>query len=105
MDRTRSDCSGFSLETPDFIKGVRGNVVEWGYIGKRTRDVTENITVDDLRWLAPFLERITPAEIRSGLKASGATDRQTACWAGALENRMRQIEAVARTGRYWASSR
>jgi len=99
MHRTRSDCSGFALETPEFIQGVRHGHVEWGYSGKRTADTTRGITVEDLRWVSPYLARITDTEIRTGLKASGATDRQTACWAGALEDRMRQIETVARSGR------
>ena len=101
MHRTRSDCSGFSLETPDLINGVRNGVVEWGYTSKHTKDVTHNITVADLRWLAPYLQTITADQLHTGLKASGATDRQAACWDGALENRIRQIEAVARLGRNW----
>jgi hypothetical protein len=100
LRRTRSDCSGFAQDTRHFITGVRGDVVEWGYAGKRAQDVKAGITVEDLRWLAPYLERITDQEIRTGLKASGATDRQTACWADALEDRMRQVEAVARLGRH-----
>jgi hypothetical protein len=98
MRRTRSDCSGFVLDTPALVSGVHGNIVEWGYSGKRARDVTDAITVEDLKWLAPYLERITDTEIRAGLKASGATERQTTCWAGALTDRMQQLEAVARSG-------
>lgn len=101
MHRTRGDCSGFTQETPDLINGVRDGVVEWGFTSKHTNDVTHNITVEDLRWLAPYLQSITDDQLRTGLKASGATDRQTDCWAGALENRMQQVEAVARLGRLW----
>jgi hypothetical protein len=101
MRRTRSDCSGFTADTPDLITGVRGNAVEWGYSGKHEDDVRSGITVEDLRWLAPYLERITGEEIRAGLEASGATQRQTGCWAGALEYRIHAIETVVRTGRYW----
>jgi hypothetical protein len=99
MRRDRSDCSAFVQDTPHFVTGVRGNVVEWGYSGKHAQDVKSAITVEDLRWLVPHLERITAEEIRAGLKASGATSRQTACWAGALEDRIRRIKAVAETGR------
>ncbi len=101
MHRTRSDCSGFFLQTPDFITGVRNGVVRWGYTSKRTGDVTRGITVADLRWLVPYLQPITAAQVHSGLMASGATDRQAACWNGALETRIRQIETVARLGRNW----
>ncbi len=100
MNRTRSDCSGFALQTPAFITGVRNGVVQWGYTSKRT-DITQGITVADLRWLAPYLGAINAAEIRRGLKASGATDRQAVCWDGSLEDRIRQIQTVARLGRYW----
>jgi hypothetical protein len=101
VGRTRSDCSGFHYQTPEFITGVSGGVVRWGYQSKRTQDVTKGITVADLRWLAPYLNAIKPAEIRIGLKASGATDRQAACWEQALTERIHQIDTVVRTGRYW----
>jgi hypothetical protein len=100
MRRTRSDCSGFVADTPDFITGVRGDRVEWGYSGKHAQDVKAAITVEDLRWLSRYLERITGEEVRAGLKASGATERQTACWAGALDVRMRRLEAISRLGQY-----
>ncbi|HUB80487.1 MAG TPA: hypothetical protein VMB03_16900 [Bryobacteraceae bacterium] len=99
MGRTRADCSGFFYQTPDFITGVDHGVVKWGYKSKRTKDVTKGITVADLRWLAPYLDAITPAQMRIGLKASGATDRQAACWEGALSGRIHQIDTVARTGK------
>lgn len=101
MRRTRSDCSGFADDTPDFVTGVTGNTVEFGYSGKHEADVKTGITVDDLRWLVPYLSGITDNEIRAGLTASGATPRQTACWAESLRNRIQQVQAVARTGRYW----
>jgi hypothetical protein len=101
MRRTRSDCSGFSADTPQLITGVQGNVVVWGYSGKHEDDVRNDITVDDLRWLAPQLSAITPDQIRAGLKASGATDRQNASWTESLESRIHEVEAVARTGQYY----
>ena len=100
MRRTRSDCSGFSADTPRLITGVHGNVVVWGYSGKHEDDVRNGITVDDLRWLFPYLSAITAEQIRAGLKASGATDRQIASWTESLESRIHQVEAVARTGQY-----
>jgi hypothetical protein len=98
MRRTRSDCSGYAADTPKLITAVRGNVVEWGYEGKHQDDVRGFITVEDLRWLAPYLARITDEQIRAGLKASGATGRQTACWAEAIGSRVREIQMVAQTG-------
>jgi hypothetical protein len=99
MQRTRSDCSGYTAETPRLIAAVHGNVIEWGYSGKHDQDVRSGITVNDLRWLAPYLARITDVQIRAGLKSSGATGRQTACWASAIESRIREIQTVAQTGK------
>jgi hypothetical protein len=98
LRRTRSDCSGFSADTPHLITKVDGDVVVWGYSGKHETDVRSGITVDDLRWLAPHLSAITAEQIRAGLKASGATDGQTACWTESLESRIHEIGSVARTG-------
>ena len=94
--RTRSDCSGFVQDTPHFITGLHGNVVEFGYSGKHEQDVKAGITVEDLRWLSTYLGRITDYEIRAGLKACGATERQTACWARGIEDRIKQVETAAR---------
>jgi len=99
MRRTRSDPSGYMADTPKLITAVYGNAVEWGFEGKNEEDVRSGITVDDLRWLSPYLSRITDEEIRAGLKASGASERQTACWANAIESRIRDIRTVAQTGR------
>ncbi len=96
MRRTRSDCSGYAADTPHFVKGVNGGVVAWGYSGKHQEDVKADITVDDLHWLAPYLQRITDAEIRTGLAASGASGRQTACWANALEQRISQLQTIGK---------
>jgi hypothetical protein len=96
MRRDRSDCSGFVQDTPVFVTGVRDGVVAWGYSGKHEEDVKAGITLEDLRWLMPYLARITDEEIRAGLKACGATERQTACWAGGIEDRIRQLEAISR---------
>lgn len=93
--RDKSDCSGYTRDTAQFIKGVRRNEVEFSYIGKH-EDLNEAISIDDVRWLLPHLQRVTADELRAGLKASGATERQTTCWSNAIENRVRQLQAVAR---------
>ena len=98
--RTRNDCSGFSADTPHLITGVHDNVVVWGYSGKHDSEVRNGITVDDLRWLAPYLSTITAEQIRAGLRASGATDRQNASCTEALESRIHEVQTVARTGQY-----
>lgn len=94
--RDQSDVSGYVAETPSFVTGVRDGIVEWGFRGKHTDDLTGGITVNDVRWLLPYVKRITPEELHAGLRASGATERQAACWADAIEARIQQLQAIAK---------
>jgi hypothetical protein len=94
--RDQSDCSAYFLDSPQFVRGVENGEVEFGFIGKHGEDLKHGITVEDVRWLLPYLLRITPEQLRAGLKAAGATERQTACWAESIEARIRQLQAAAR---------
>ena len=96
LRRDQSDCAGYNVDTPEFVKGLgRNNEVEWGFSGKHEADLKRGITVDEVRWLLPYLQRITPEELHAGLNASGATERQTGCWARGIENRIQQLQAIA----------
>lgn len=92
--RDRSDCAGFAIDTPHFAGGVRQNEVLFGFSGKHEADIKKNITVEDVRWLLPHLSNVTPEKLRAGLKAAGATDRQTTCWAHSIEQRIRELQAA-----------
>jgi hypothetical protein len=52
--------------------------------------------VEDVRWLLPYLSRATPDGISVALKTSGATERQAHCWAMSIENRIEQLQAIAK---------
>ena len=91
----RSDCVGYTSDTRRFVERVDNGEVVFGYSGKHSADLKRGITVADVQWLLTWLKPITDEQIRTGLRASGATDRQTGCWAGAIENRIEQLEAAA----------
>jgi hypothetical protein len=94
MRRDQSDCAGFAWDTPGFFRIGGGNRLEWGYDGKHAEDM-KNVTIDDVRWLLPYLDRVQRAQLVAGLKASGATERQAGCWAGSLESRIQQLRQAA----------
>ena len=94
--RDKSDCSGYWIDTPHFVEQAGPNGLRWSYSGKRDEEIKRGISVDDIRWLTPYLSKLTKEQLQAGLKASGATDRQAACWASAIDNRTRQLEAVAK---------
>jgi hypothetical protein len=97
--RGKWDAEGYAAQNAEFVKGVREDgTVEWGYLGQRTEDATEGITVEDVRWLHAFVGRITDEQIRAGLRASGATDEETEIFTRALRGRIRLLGRVAQLG-------
>jgi hypothetical protein len=91
------DCKGYAEQTRDFIKGVEGGRIHWGYGGKLEKDITENVTVADVQWLLQYLGKISDEQIRQGLEASGATPKEIACYSQALRQRIQMLEEVAAT--------
>jgi hypothetical protein len=98
LTRTKWDWEGFAAQTPEFITGVAEGVVSWGYDGQRTADIAAGITVEDVRWLHTYLGRLTDAQIRAALDASGATPDEREAFAHALRQRIGQLRHVAQTG-------
>jgi hypothetical protein len=96
LRRQKCDCPEFTRDTPRFIEGAGGGQIQWGYVGKHGASLKGGITIGDVRWLLPYLQRITPQDLDAGLKASGASERQAACWSWAIGNRIQQLAAIAR---------
>jgi hypothetical protein len=66
--------------------------VYFGYTGQRTADVAEGIRVDDVRWLLTSVGRLTDAQLRVALEASGADAKETDQFCRALRARIEQLE-------------
>jgi hypothetical protein len=98
LTRGKWDCAGFASQNPEFIGGVEGGVVRWGYTGQRTDEATEGITVEDVRWLNQYLGRITDRQLRDGLLVSGATEEEADCFTRALRERIEQLRLVGESG-------
>jgi hypothetical protein len=97
--REKWNCEAFEAQTPEFVMGVgEDGTVKWGYLGQRTEDATEGITVEDVRWLYQYVGRITDAQLRDGLRAAGATPEETERFTRALRERINQLGRVAELG-------
>jgi hypothetical protein len=95
VNRGRWDCQGFSEQTPQFVAGVDGEFVQWGYSGQRTGDIAKGIRVSDARWLLQYLGRLSDDQIASAVGASGGTAEEAACFTRALVARLNQLRAIA----------
>jgi len=98
FSREKWDCDGFTEQTPDFIRGLKDEKVEWGYTGKHTSDTKEDLTVDDVKWILRSVGRLTDHQIMMGLEASGATQSEIRCFAKAIRNRIDQMKRIVASG-------
>ena len=96
--RGKWDAEGYEAQTPEFVKSVKDGVVEWGYLGQRTEDATIGIRIEHVRWLYRFVGRITDAQLRDGLRASGATPEEVEHFTRAIRARIEQLRRVAEEG-------
>ena len=94
VTRGRWDPEGFAAQNAEFITGVDDGVVRFGYSGQRTADVATGIAVAHVRWLCGYLGRISDAQLRAALTASGATDEDTERFTTALRDRIDQLLKV-----------
>lgn len=94
LSREKWDCRGFRSQSRDFVKGVKGGRVEFGYSGQHTDTFKNDIRASDVKWLMQYLGRITDNQLRDGLKASGATAEEAECFTQALRDRINQLSAV-----------
>ena len=96
--RDKWDCAEFAEQNDDFIKGLdeRGSV-KWGFAGKHADDLTQGITLRDIRWILPYLERISDSDLIAGLRASGTSLNDQRCLARSLRYRINRLRRLAAT--------
>jgi len=95
VTRGRWDPQGFAAQTAGFVTGADAGAVRFSYVGQRTSDVAAGISVDDVRWLCRYLGRLTDAQLRDALAASGATEEDTELFTEAIRDRIDQLIRVA----------
>ena len=92
VTRGRWDVDGFEAQTPQFVTGVDGGRVQFGYTGQRTEDIAGNIPVAHARWFHGIAHGFTEHQLADGFLASGATDEEAQRFARALMRRLAQLE-------------
>ena len=94
LSRGRWDCQAYAAQTDQFVLGVDGDRVLWGYKGQRTADAVADISVGDAQWLYKYLGGLTDEQIAAGLRASGGTESEIAEFTSALRARLDQLQAL-----------
>jgi hypothetical protein len=99
LTREKWDCEAYSEQTPHFVKGVEDGFVRWGYAGTNAQDVTDGISVDDVRWLLKYLGKITDRQLETALRSSGAEEDEVSCFSQAIRERIRQLQSLSASQR------
>jgi hypothetical protein len=94
MKREKWDCEGFVKQTPGFVLGTTGRLVRFGYEGQHTDAIRDGIVIGDVKWLLGYLAKLSDAQIRAALKASGASAKEEECFARSIRERITQLEAI-----------
>jgi hypothetical protein len=93
--RDKWNPAAYARQTRLFVKGVRDGNVAWGFRGKHNQDITRGITTTDVRWLLPYLSRITDEQLRAGLIASGASAATAESLTQSMRGRIACLERIA----------
>jgi hypothetical protein len=93
--RGKWDCDGYSSQSDDFVKGVKNGMLEFGYSGQHTGAIRDDIPVAHARWLLGYLGKLSDAQIRAALQASGATPDEVNCFSRAVRARISHLQAFA----------
>jgi hypothetical protein len=78
----------------DFIKGVKGNEIQFNYGGKNQK-LFENITVADAQWLAGLLGRLSDEQIKDAFRAANYSSDEVDMLAGAFRTRANALAKLS----------
>jgi hypothetical protein len=95
LSRGLWDCQAFSSQSDQFILGMEGENVLWGYRGQRTGDAVQGITKRDVQWLYQYLGPLTDDQLAAALRASGGTESEIADFTAAIRVRLDRLREVA----------
>jgi hypothetical protein len=93
--REKWDCEGYSGQTSDFVKAIDGREVRFGFTGQHDGDFKDEITTRDVGWILQYVGRLSDAQIRAGLRASGADAHEQQCFGQAFRRRIDQLRRVS----------
>jgi hypothetical protein len=95
FQRDRWDWRGYGAQSARFATLQRDGSIRWGFRGKHGEDILAGVSVEDVRWLLPYLSRITDEELAAGLAASGAVPAASEQFTLAIRGRIRQLQQIA----------
>ena len=95
LSRSRWNCGRYKGQSSQFITGVSDGRLQFSFSGHHVDDFSNDIRVEDARWLASYLGKLTDAQLQAAVQAGGASPEEVSCFSGEIRNRIRRLEAIA----------
>ena len=77
----------------ELVKGEKGNLVDFNYGGKNGK-LFDDITVNDAKWLAAWLSRLSDSQIRDAFRAANYTPEEVEMLTGAVRTRINALASL-----------
>ncbi len=74
----------------EFVRGVKGNVVDFNYGGKMGK-AFDGITVDDAKWVASWLSRLSDEQLKDAFRSANYTPEEVDQLAAAVRSRINAL--------------
>jgi hypothetical protein len=92
--RSNWRCADYAAQSAGFVQHADARQVTFQYDGALNSGFRTGIPPAHVIWLMHYLGHITDAQLRAGLKASGATDAEADCFTRALRTRIEELRKV-----------
>jgi hypothetical protein len=80
----------------EFVNGVKGNVVDFNYGGKMGK-VFDGITIEDAKWLASWLSRLSDEQVKDAFRAANYTPEEVEQLASGVRARINALANLSST--------
>jgi hypothetical protein len=92
ISRSRNNASDFVKAS--FVKSVKGDHVDINYGGKN-KELFANVTVQDAKWIAALLGRLSDEQIKDAFRAANYTPEQVEDLARAVHQRIDELTRIS----------
>ena len=92
--RSNWRCAEYAAQSAGFVQHTDAHQVTFQYDGAVNAGFRTGISPAHVVWLMRYLGRVTDAQLRAGLKASGATDADADCFTRALRVRIEELRKI-----------
>jgi hypothetical protein len=81
----------------EFVKGISGSEVDFHYGGKNGK-LFDDITIQDVKWLAPWLSRLSDEQLKDAFRAANYSNEEVELLAGAVRARINALTNLSGSG-------